>query len=129
MDNDRVGQPRQVRPPGFDEPGPATRPGTAWYRDYGGPPGYWVPTGRSREVGIHAARRASSWTAAALIAGVAVATGYLAHAVPATGSGSVGTEHHKPGVPGSAVPAAPAPGGPVVTSGGSGAAGAGRAGD
>ncbi len=63
-------------------------------------------------------RRVSNWTAAALIAGVAAATGYFAHhqppATPATRSvttvpGATAASPHKPTL-----------GAPVATSGGSG---------
>lgn len=73
--------------------------------------------GMTRDSGIRRTRRASTWTAAALIAGVAATAGYFAHASPAatptgvtTGAPATGTAtHHK------ACLAAP-----VATSGGSG---------
>lgn len=102
-------------------------------RDHDGAPGYqrlprpdasyaddtspaW-PAGMTRDSGIRRTRRASTWTAAALIAGVAATAGYFAHASPAaapagvtTGTPATGTAtHHK------ACLAAP-----VATSGGSG---------
>jgi hypothetical protein len=103
--------------------------GTMMDQDYEERPG-WVrlpeyedapyPRGaaRARAGGVRKMRRASNWTAAALIAGVAAATGYFAHhqpaAAPATstvttvpGGTTAGT--HQPTV-----------NTPVVTSGGSG---------
>jgi len=95
-------------------------------------------------------RRISHWTAAALVAGVAATTGYLAHAIPAAGggsstsgstgstsgstgstSGSTGSTSGSTGTtPNSGkstvTPSGPAVQKPVVTSGGSGAAGGGR---
>lgn len=79
---------------------------------------------QSRESGIRASRRASSWTAVALIAGVAATTGYLAQSsastttTSATQANHVSTHHS--GQSGSAQ--APRVKGPVATSGGSGAA-------
>ena len=73
---------------------------------------------RARASGIRRTRRASNWTVAALIAGVAAATGYFAHhppaAAPATSSVTV--------VPGgtAAGPHKPTLNTPVTTSGGSG---------
>ena len=79
--------------------------------------------------GLRRVRRASNWTAAALIAGVAAATGYFAHHTPpaattATQASQVppsgqlrGTGHAAATIPGQAHGAAP-----VVTSGGSGVA-------
>ncbi len=147
MDDDRAGGPDRVRLPGHDERS-GYRPAYTWPRDdydppggYGppgyGPPGRYWP-GYVRDGGIRSSRRASSWTAAALIAGVAATTGYLAHAIPATGTSSgtgKGSAHkaqqaHK--APGRTVvraPSAPVVQAPVVTSGGSGAAGGGGGGD
>ena len=77
-------------------------------------------------------RGVSNWTAAALVAGVAATTGYLAHAIPATSSTGTGTgtsrhtsrHTQSPGV----APAPPVVQAPVVTSGGSGAGGSGTRG-
>jgi len=82
----------------------------------------------ARESGLRASRRASSWTAAALIAAVAATTGYLAHSMPSTTTGATttggtadrGTGSHS-GKSTAVKPGAPAVSGPVVTSGGSGA--------
>ncbi len=114
MENDRGGQPRQVRLPGFDERATARRPAYTWNSQNNGPPDYSAPPGRPRHEGIRNTRRASTWTAAALIAGVAVATGYLAHSIPTSGNAST---------TGTSVPAhsvSPHATVPVVTSGGSG---------
>ena len=92
-------------------------------------PGYerLNPAGPGRADGIRRARRAANWTAAALIAGVAAATGYFAHhpapaastaaAVQAPAGGQVPVAGHAATIPGQAHGAAP-----VVTSGGSGVA-------
>jgi len=136
MDEDRAGGPDRVRLPGHDERS-GYRPAYPWPRDDFGPSGGYWP-GYARDGGIRSSRRASSWTAAALIAGVAATTGYLAHAIPATGTSSgtgKGSAHkaqqaHK--APGRTVvraPSAPVVQAPVVTSGGSGAAGGGGGGD
>jgi hypothetical protein len=131
MEEDRTEELGQVRLPGFDEPAPHRRPGYGWYRDeYGPPPGYWQ-AGYARDGGFRSSRRASSWTAAALIAGVAATTGYLAHSIPTTGATTKtsGAVKHKQQASKARVqaPSAPAPAyqAPVVTSGGSGAAGGG----
>ncbi len=121
MENDRADEPERRRLPRFDEPPAGWRYAPAWQ-----------PVD-PRDSGIRRTRRASNWTAAALVAGVAVTTGYLAHNIPATStstSGHARSRHHttKPVVQ---APAAPAPAvqAPVVTSGGSGARGAGGGGD
>ncbi|HEX9066303.1 MAG TPA: hypothetical protein VF843_14445 [Streptosporangiaceae bacterium] len=106
---------------GYDWPGYDYRPP----RGYGGYPPY------PREGGLRSARRASTWTVAALIAGVAATTGYLAHSIPVNGTGSTtsgGTK--KPATtPAATRPSTPAVNPPVVTSGGSGAAGGAGGGD
>jgi hypothetical protein len=111
MENDRpVGQER-VRLPGYDYPG----------YDYP------APARRARDDGIRRSRQASTWTAAALIAGVAATTGYLAHTMTAStpGTSNTGTTGTTVGKSGAATQHSPVVGGPVVTSGGSGAGGAG----
>ena len=125
--------PERVRLPGYDEPphGPAYDwQGHDWQGyDYGPARGY---RGSPRDGGVRASRRASTWTAAALIAGVAATTGYLAHSIPASGAGSGGTSGGtaKPATsPATVSPSTPAVKPPVVTSGGSGAAGGGGGGD
>ena len=101
MDNDYEERPGWVRLPGYEED-----------------PSYQRGAARSRASGVRHVRRASNWTAAALIAGVAAATGYFAHhqpaAAPATSSVS--------GVPGSTAAGVQKPtlNAPVATSGGSG---------
>ena len=132
MDSERADEQGPVRLPGSGqraESGPAygwrADPGGRYDRSWSGWPG-----GSAREAGIRRSRRASTWTAAALVAGVAAATGYLAHAIPSpatntTVSSGTTSSNGKPAVH---VPGSPAVGGPVVTSGGSGAvAGAGGA--
>lgn len=127
MDDDRAGGPERVRLPGHDETSQYGRPAYTWPGDdYGPPGGYWPAY--ARDGGIRRSRRASSWTAAALIAGVAATTGYLAHSIPATGtSGGTGngTTHKAPGKTVVRAPSAPVVQAPVVTSGGSGAGGGG----
>ena len=104
MERDHEEQPRYVPLPGFDEPSP----------------GDTQPARRAaaiRDGGVRRARRASNWTAAALVAGVAATAGYFAHATHAVtptagttaGTVAAGAAHQK------ACPAAP-----VATSGGSG---------
>jgi hypothetical protein len=123
MDNDRA-QDSETRPlPGFDRPAVHRRPDRGWYgEDYGPPPRY-SHAGYARDSGIRGSRRAMTWTAAALIATVAATTGYLAHAIPVTAGSSTSTAH--PGKSTTVAPNGPAVSGPVVTSGGSGAAGRG----
>jgi hypothetical protein len=99
MDHDYEERPGWVRLPGYDEDTPYPR------------------TARARAGGVRRVRRASNWTAAALIAGVAAATGYFAHhQPPAPATSSVTT------VPGgtAAAPHKPSLNAPVATSGGSG---------
>lgn len=98
-------RPGRVRLPGHEPPGPAAS---------------------SRSDGVRRVRRAGNWTAAALIAGVAAASGYFAHHLP---PGSVATQAPVGGqaaAAGHGVTAArphPSSGSaPVATSGGSGVA-------
>jgi len=138
MDNDRADGPKRVRLPGFDERTEHGRPAynqhisTGRGEQYGPPGGYWTP-GYHRDSGVLRSRRASTWTAAALIAGVAATTGYLAHAIPGpggTGSTTTGNGATRPAGKTTIVrPATPAVTAPVATSGGSGAGGAGGGGD
>lgn len=141
MDDDRAGQPDRTRLLGYDEHAGPRRPAAyTWYSpEYPPPPPGWWPGGYPRDSGIRSSRRASSWTAAALIAGVAATTGYLAHSIPASGTSGSGTtttkaKHHRHAArnrgyqpsgyqQGGYQPSAPAVQAPVVTSGGSGAAG------
>jgi hypothetical protein len=109
MDRDDAERPGWVRLPGHDDD-------TGYQRDAG--PGRAAANPRAG--GIRRLRRASNWTAAALIAGVAAATGYFAHhpqpAAPAvtsvTGTG--------PGAGTAAGPGQPSLSSPVATSSGSG---------
>ena len=97
---------------------------------YYGPPDY-AERRYAREKGVLSARRASTWTAAALIAAVAATTGYLAHSIPSPSTSAGPSGYGHPGKSTVANHGAPAVSGPVVTSGGSGvAAGSGaRTGD
>jgi hypothetical protein len=108
MDRDDAERPGWVRLPGYDDD-------TGYQRDTGHPRG----AGSSRAGGVRRLRRASNWTAAALIAGVAAATGYFAHhtqpAAPAVSTVS-GTA---PGAS-TAAPGKPTLSNPVTTSSGSG---------
>lgn len=124
MENDRTGPTERVRLPRFDQRPDETTPQ---------PPGDWRDAGYRggeprgadyREHGVRGSRRVSNWTAAALIAGVAATTGYLAHAIPA-GSTQSGTTTNQAGKSAAVTPAAPATQHPVATSGGSGATGGG----
>jgi hypothetical protein len=109
MDQDyRAGRHRL---PGYDD------------RRYGGP-GPAAAARLNRDEGVRRVRRTSNWTAAALIAGVAVTTGYFAHAATvasqqATSPGTVSTGHQGTAGPGHQANANY----PVATSGGSGATG------
>jgi hypothetical protein len=98
MEHDYQEEPGWVRLPGHDD--------DAYARGAGG-----------RAAGVRRVRRASNWTAAALIAGVAAATGYFAHhPPPATPVTSTVTS-----VPGTAVTTPkPTLHSPIATSGGSG---------
>ena len=87
MDQDYDDRPGWVRLPGYEDP-PYPRGAAS-----------------ARVSGVRRMRRASNWTAAALIAGVAAATGYFAHhpppATPATstvttGPGGTAAGPHKP---------------------------------
>ncbi len=100
MDHEDEERPGWVRLPGYDDDA------------------YPRGTARARASGIRRTRRASSWTVAALIAGVAAATGYFAHHPPAAAPATSSVT----GVPGgtAAGPHKPALNTPVTTSGGSG---------
>lgn len=75
-----------------------------------------------REAGVRTTRRASNWTAAALIAGVAATSGYFVHAAATTPSGSAGGTTQLIQQPGVATAHGQHPNlsHAVVTSGGSG---------
>ena len=68
MDRDDAERPGWVRLPGDDDD-------TSHQRDAGP----WRGAASPRAGGIRRLRRTSNWTAAALIAGMAAATGYFAH--------------------------------------------------
>ena len=112
MDHDYQERPGWVRLPGYDEDPPYSR--SAGYS-----------RGGTRDAGVRRVRRVSNWTAAALIAGVAAATGYFAHhtapAAPAT-TAVTGVTGGTAGVPGSTTAGVQKPSlsAPVVTSSGSG---------
>jgi hypothetical protein len=97
----------------------------AYHDEGGGTPS----SGRARASGVRQVRRASAWTAAALITSLAAAAGYFAHhtqpAVPATTTVT-------PSAPGNASTASrgkPALPSPVVTSSGSAVSGGDDQGD
>lgn len=136
MENDRADGPERVRLPGFDDRTEHGRPAYTWRGEQYGPPGGYWPPGFHRDSGVLRSRRASTWTAAALIAGVAATTGYLAHAIPGTGGSTTGTGTGtgtgtaKPAGKSTVVkPGTPAVTTPVATSGGSGGAGGAGGGD
>jgi hypothetical protein len=102
MDDEYNERPGWDRPPRYDDEGDSA-PGS----------------GRARASSVRRVRRASNWTAATLIAGLAVAAGYFAHhtapAVPATTTVTPGA----PGSASTASPGKPTLTSPVVTSSGS----------
>lgn len=101
------------------------RPG--WVRLPGYEPQH--PAASRRADGVRRVRRTANWTAAALIAGVAAASGYFAHHTPPAAS-TAGTATQAPSagqgtVAGHAAASAPrhaSGSAPVATSGGSGVA-------
>jgi hypothetical protein len=107
MDRDDAERPGWVRLPGYDDD-------TGYQRDAGP----WRGAASPRAGGVRRLRRASNWTAAALIAGVAAATGYFAHHPPAPAPATSSVT----AVPGgtAAGPHKPSLNTPVTTSGGSG---------
>ncbi|MHB1432481.1 MAG: hypothetical protein ACYCVZ_10245 [Streptosporangiaceae bacterium] len=126
MENDRTGPTERVRLPRFDQrPDETTAQAPSDWHDAGYRGG--EPRGAAyTQHGLRGSRRVSNWTAAALIAGVAATTGYLAHAIPSGGSGTqTGTTTNQAGKSAVVTPAAPATPQPVATSGGSGATGGG----
>lgn len=110
MDYDPDERPGWVRLPGQERPG-QERPG---------------PAAPGRADGVRRVRRASNWTAAALIAGVAAATGYFAHhtapAVPTAGTATQPPAAGQVPVAGHGAAAPHQASAPVATSGGSGVA-------
>lgn len=118
------GGPDRVRLPGFEQRA-ARQTRHDWDNQDFGPRGGYAQRKYARESGFRTSRRASNWTAAALIAAVAATTGYLAHSIPAstTASTTSGQGATTPTGKSTAVKAgAPSVSGPVVTSGGSGVA-------
>ena len=111
MEHDYPEQSGWVRPPSYDED-PRYPHGADDARDH-------RRGADARASGVRRVRQASNWTAALLIAGVAVTTGYFAHhappATPATSAvtsvpgGTAATGAHKPSLSA-----------PVATSSGSG---------
>lgn len=111
MEHDYPEQPGWVRLPAYDED-PRYPHGADDSRDYRRGAG-------ARGSGVRRVRQASNWTAALLIAGVAVTTGYFAHHAPAATpttsavtsvpGGTAATGAHKPSLSA-----------PVATSSGSG---------
>jgi hypothetical protein len=106
MDEEHHEPPGWVRLPAYDDEG-----------------GSALGSGRARASGLRRVRRASTWTAAALITSLAAAVGYFAHhtqpTVPATTTVT-------PGAPGNASTATggkPALPSPVATSSGSAVSG------
>jgi hypothetical protein len=123
MESDRSDQPEDMWLPGAHA---ATRPMHTWPAQ---PPPYWPPAypppAYPPPYGARYGRRVSNWTAAALIAGVAATTGYLAHAISGASGKAAGVRHHHKAPTTSGY--APAPAyvpppvrAPVVTTGGSG---------
>jgi len=109
MDRDDAERPGWVRLPGDDDD-------TSYQRDAGP----WRGAASPRAGGIRRLRRTSNWTAAALIAGMAAATGYFAHHTqPAAPTVSTVTGA-APGAGSTAGPGKPHLSGPVATSTGSG---------
>jgi hypothetical protein len=102
-----------------DVPGGARLPGFDEQRSYAR--GGYPPPENARDRGVRASRRTSTWTAAALIAAVAATTGYLAHSMPSTSTGTSYTTTKPSGHAGVVQHGAPGVSGSVVTSGGSGA--------
>jgi hypothetical protein len=102
MDEEHHEQPGWVRLPADDEEGDSA-PGS----------------GRARASGVRRVRRASNWTAATLIAGVAAAAGYFAHHTQPTVPVSTTVTPSAPGSGSTASPGTPALPSPVATSRGS----------
>jgi hypothetical protein len=76
-------------------------------------------SGRARGSGVRRVRRASNWTAATLVAGVAAATGYFAHHTPPAAPAITTVTPGAPGSPSTASQGNPALTSPVATSRGS----------
>jgi hypothetical protein len=108
MDRDDAERPGWVRLPGDDDD-------TRYQRDTAP----WRGAGSPRAGGVRRLRRASNWTAAALIAGVAAATGYFAHHTQPAAPAVTSVTGTAPGAT-TAGPGKPHLSGPVATSTGSG---------
>jgi hypothetical protein len=127
MENDRADRQERVRLPEFDVAQDAQSADRTWAA-CGRPTTGSRRATAARDTDIRRASRVSSWTAAALVAGVAVTTGYFAHNVAATtAGGSTGTATQT-GKSTAGAHGTPVLHGPVVTSGGSGAVGGGTGG-
>lgn len=109
MDRDDAERPGWVRLPGYDDD-------TGYQRDAGPRRGAASP----RTGGVRRLRRASNWTAAALIAGVAAATGYFAHHTQPAAPAVTSVTGTAPGAGTAAGPGKPSLSSPVATSSGSG---------
>jgi hypothetical protein len=108
MDRDDAERPGWVRLPGYDD--------DTGYQREAGP---WRGAASPRAGGVRRLRRASNWTAAALIAGVAAATGYFAHHTQPTAPSVTSVTGTAPGGT-TAGPGKPTLSAPVAHSTGSG---------
>jgi hypothetical protein len=109
MDRDDAERPGWVRLPGYDD--------DTGYQREAGP---WRGAPSPRPAGVRQLRRASNWTAAALIAGVAAATGYFAHHTQPAAPTVTTVTGAAPGTGSTAGPGKPHLSGPVASSTGSG---------
>ena len=109
MDRDDAERPGWVRLPGYDDD-------TGYQRDAGP----WRGAASSRAGGVRRLRRASNWTAAALFAGVAAATGYFVHHAPPAAPTVTTVTGTAPGTGSTAGPGKPTLTSPVASSTGSG---------
>jgi len=109
MDRDDAERPGWVRLPGYDDD-------TGYQRDAGP----WRGAASPRAGGVRRLRRASNWTAAALIAGVAATTGYFAHHAQPAAPAVTTVSGTAPGAGSTAGPGKPTLSNPVTTSTGSG---------
>lgn len=101
MEHDHEERPGWVRLPGYGDEEPYTR-----------------SAARARDGSVRRMRHAANWTAAALIVGVAAATGYFVHQQPAATQATSSVAAVPSGITaGAHKPAVTAP---VATSGGSG---------
>jgi hypothetical protein len=101
MDEEHHERPGWVRLPAYDEGGSASG------------------SGRDRASGVHRVRRASTWTAAALITSLAATVGYFAHHTQPTVPATITVTPGAPGNAGTASGGKPTLPSPVVTSSGS----------